>query len=105
VRDFSEEGLRDKEALLDKITKDVMRDFPRSSCEIKIEQQYRNMKVVLDKHPQITANALEGSAARGLRRSGRACAGARMARDCHSWASPALTSSPASTRFTRGSNG
>jgi tripeptide aminopeptidase len=66
VRDFSEEGLRDKEALLDKITKDVMRDFPRSSCEINIEQQYRNMKVMFDKHPQITANALEAIRRAGL---------------------------------------
>jgi tripeptide aminopeptidase len=66
VRDFSEDGLREKEALLDRIAKDVMRDFPHSTCEIKIEQQYRNMKVVLDKHPQVIANALEAIRRAGL---------------------------------------
>jgi tripeptide aminopeptidase len=66
VRDFTEEGLREKEALLDKITKEVMRDFPHSTCEIRIEEQYRNMKVVLDKYPQVTANAIEAIRRAGL---------------------------------------
>ena len=66
VRDFNENGLREKEALLDTIAKDVMRDFPHSTCEIRIEEQYRNMKVVLDKHPQVTANALEAIRRAGL---------------------------------------
>jgi tripeptide aminopeptidase len=66
VRDFTEEGLRDKEAMLDAIAKGVMEDFPGSSCELKIERQYRNMKVVLDKHPQITANAMEAIRRAGL---------------------------------------
>src|SRR3954469_1724311 len=66
VRDFTEEGLRDKEAMLDAIAKGVMEDFPGSSCELKIEQQYRNMKVVVDKHTQITANATEAIRRAGL---------------------------------------
>jgi tripeptide aminopeptidase len=52
--------------MLDAIAKGVMEDFPGSSCELKIEQQYRNMKVVLDKHPQITANATEAIRRAGL---------------------------------------
>lgn len=59
VRDFTEDGLREKKALLDRIAKGVMRDFPHSICEIRSEEQYRNMKVVLDKYPEVTANALE----------------------------------------------
>ena len=43
-----------------------MRDFPHSTCEIRIEEQYRNMKVVLDRHPQITENALEAIRRAGL---------------------------------------
>jgi tripeptide aminopeptidase len=66
VRDFTEEGLHGKEALLDRIAKEVMRDFPHSTCEITFEQQYRNMKVVLDKHPQVTANAVEAIRRAGL---------------------------------------
>ena len=40
-----------------------MRDFPGSTSDLKIEQQYRNMKVVLDRHPQVTENAWRRSAA------------------------------------------
>jgi tripeptide aminopeptidase len=66
VRDFTEKGLREKEALLDGIAKEVMRDFPHSTCEIKFDEQYRNMKAVLDKHPQVTANAIEAIRRTGL---------------------------------------
>jgi len=66
VRDFSEEGLREKEALLDRIAKDVMRDFPHSTCAIRIDEQYRNMKAVLDRYPKVTANALEAIRRAGL---------------------------------------
>jgi tripeptide aminopeptidase len=66
VRDFTVEGLREKEALLDRVIKEVMHDFPHSTYEIKIEEQYRNMKVVLDKHPQVTANAAEAIRRAGL---------------------------------------
>jgi tripeptide aminopeptidase len=66
VRDFAEEGLREKEALLERIVKDVAREFPNSVCEIRIDEQYRNMKVVLDKHPQVSANAIEAIRRAGL---------------------------------------
>jgi tripeptide aminopeptidase len=66
VRDFAEDGLREKEALLDKIVKEVAREFPNSVCEIRIDEQYRNMKVVLDRHPQVSANAIEAIRRAGL---------------------------------------
>lgn len=66
VRDFDEAGLHEKEAMLDRIASDALRSFPGSSYELKVEKQYRNMKVVLDKHPQITANALEAIRRAGL---------------------------------------
>ena len=44
MRDFTEQGLKEKEALLEGIVKDVMKDFPRSTYRIEIKQQYRNMK-------------------------------------------------------------
>src|SRR6195952_3786917 len=46
VRDFTDRGLKEKEDLLEAITKDVMKDFPRSSYRLEIKQQYRNMKQV-----------------------------------------------------------
>ncbi|MBI3702243.1 MAG: peptidase T [Afipia sp.] len=66
VRDFSETGLHDKEALLERIVKDVMKDFPRSTAKIDIKPQYRNMKDVLDRHPAVVENALEAIKRAGL---------------------------------------
>jgi tripeptide aminopeptidase len=66
VRDFAEEGLREKEALLEAIVKDVAREFPNSTCDVKIDQQYRNMKVILDKYPQVSSNAIEAIRRAGL---------------------------------------
>jgi tripeptide aminopeptidase len=67
VRDFSDEGLKEKEALLESIVKEVMTDFPRSTCRIEIKQQYRNMKQVIDRHPDIIDNAVEAIRRAGLR--------------------------------------
>ena len=66
VRDFTDAGLREKEALLEDIVKEVMQDFPRSTYRLEIKQQYRNMKRVIDRHPEIIANAMEASRRTGL---------------------------------------
>ncbi len=66
IRDFTEQGLRDKAALLERAIKDVMRDFPRSTYRLEIKQQYRNMKAVLDRHPQVVENAMEAVRRAGL---------------------------------------
>ena len=67
VRDFTEQGLREKEALLEGIVKDVMKGFPRSSYQIDIRQQYRNMKEVIDRYPQIVEYAIEAIRRAGLK--------------------------------------
>jgi tripeptide aminopeptidase len=66
VRDFSDEGLKQKEDLLESIVKDVMRDFPHSSYRLEIKPQYRNMKQVIDRHPAIIDNAMEAIRRAGL---------------------------------------
>jgi len=66
VRAFDEQGLADREALLEATVAEVMREFPGSSCDLKIDPQYRNMKKVLDQYPQVTANALEAIRRAGL---------------------------------------
>ena len=65
VRDFEESGLVDKEKRLEAIVREVMKDYPGSSYTFAVKQQYRNMKVVLDRHPQIVENAIEA-----IRRAG-----------------------------------
>lgn len=67
VRDFTEEGLKEKEILLETIVKDVMKDFPRSTYKFEIREQYRNMKQVIDRHPHILEYAIEAIRRAGLR--------------------------------------
>lgn len=67
VRDFTEEGLKDKEVLLETIVKDVMKDFPRSTYKFEVREQYRNMKQVIDRHPHIVEYAIEAIRRAGLR--------------------------------------
>ena len=67
VRDFGEQGLKDKEALLERIVKDVMKDFPRSTCKIEITPQYHTMQEVLDRHPAVVDNAMEAIRRAGLK--------------------------------------
>jgi tripeptide aminopeptidase len=43
-----------------------MKDFPRSTCQLGIKQQYRNMKVVIDRHPEIVEYAVEAIRRAGL---------------------------------------
>ncbi|MBB3319712.1 MULTISPECIES: peptidase T [unclassified Rhizobium] len=65
VRDFEESGLAAKERLLEGIVKEVMAGYPGSSHTLAIKEQYRNMKMVLDRYPQIVENAMEA-----IRRAG-----------------------------------
>uniref|UniRef100_Q07NN0 Peptidase T n=1 Tax=Rhodopseudomonas palustris (strain BisA53) TaxID=316055 RepID=Q07NN0_RHOP5 len=66
VRDFSESGLQDKAMLLQGILDEVMRDYPRSTARLTIKPQYRNMKQVIDRHPESVDYALEAIRRAGL---------------------------------------
>jgi tripeptide aminopeptidase len=66
VRDFTDEGLAEKEALLQSIVDEVMRDYPHSIASITIKPQYRNMKQVIDRHPHIVDYAMEAIRRTGL---------------------------------------
>jgi tripeptide aminopeptidase len=66
VRDFTEQGLREKEALLETIIQGVMKSYPRSTYRLDIKPQYRNMKEVIDRHPEIVEYAVEAVRRAGL---------------------------------------
>ncbi|WP_439501428.1 peptidase T [Aminobacter ciceronei] len=66
VRDFTEAGLAAKEKLLEDIVKNVLKAYPGSSYSFTVKEQYRNMKVVLDRHPEIVENALEAVRRAGM---------------------------------------
>jgi tripeptide aminopeptidase len=66
VRDFVDEGLKQKEQLLENIVKDVLKDYPRSTYRMEVREQYRNMKQVIDRHPEIVDYAIEAIRRAGL---------------------------------------
>ena len=66
VRDFTEQGLREKETLLEDIVKAVMKDFPHSTYRMEVKPQYRNMKEKIDVHPEVVDYAVEAIRRAGL---------------------------------------
>ena len=53
LRAFDDEQLQANGEFLDATVQNIIEDFPNSTYELKITEQYRNMKKVLDKHPEI----------------------------------------------------
>jgi len=53
VRDFVTAGLAEKEAWLESLAREVVAGVPGASVEIQVDEQYRNMREVIDHHPLI----------------------------------------------------
>jgi len=66
IRDFTDDGLAAKEAMLEALVKEVMAGYPGSSYTFTVRQQYRNMKSILDRHPEIVDNAVEAVRRAGM---------------------------------------
>ncbi|HAP00562.1 MAG TPA: peptidase T [Bacteroidetes bacterium] len=66
LRDFTDEKLREKETILRSVVNEVMKKFPHSTAKVEVREQYRNMKVVLEKNPQVTAYAIEAIKRAGM---------------------------------------
>lgn len=66
IRDFQDEKLAEHEAVLEKIMDDVLAGYPGSKGELVIREQYRNMKNILDQHPEVVAYAEEAIRRAGL---------------------------------------
>jgi tripeptide aminopeptidase len=67
VRDFDTAGLADKESLVSSLAREAAAAHPGARVEVAIDEQYRNMRAVLEKHPEIVECAHEA-----VRRSGLA---------------------------------
>jgi tripeptide aminopeptidase len=65
IRDFTSEGLEEKEAFVEQIARDVVSEVPRASVEIRIAESYRNMREILEGYPEVVDCAREA-----IRRSG-----------------------------------
>lgn len=66
IRDFTDEKLAEHEAFLKTIVEAVMENYPNCTFDFKVTEQYRNMKKVLDQHPEVAANAAEAIRRAGL---------------------------------------
>ena len=66
IRDFVTAELETKEAFLKNIVEEVVTSYSGATYEFKITEQYRNMKEVLDLHPQVIAHAREAINRSGL---------------------------------------
>ena len=66
VRDFTLEGLKNHHVKLEKIATEVVAKYPGATMEYVAQEQYRNMKEMLDKFPEVAANAEEAIRKSGL---------------------------------------
>jgi tripeptide aminopeptidase len=65
IRDFTVAGLHAKEKLIQAIVTKEMSKYVGSTVKFEVVEQYRNMKEVLEKNPQVNDYALEA-----IRRAG-----------------------------------
>jgi len=66
VRDFSLAGLQSHHEKLKALAVSVVQQFPGAVMHYAVQEQYRNMKQVLDQHPQVVAYAEEAIQRTGL---------------------------------------
>jgi tripeptide aminopeptidase len=65
VRDFTIEGLKEKEDYLQRLAREVVAKYPKATVEVSIDEFYRNMKYMIDKDPKVVDYAVEA-----IRRAG-----------------------------------
>jgi tripeptide aminopeptidase len=66
VRDFRTAGLLEKEAMLQRLAREAVAAWPGSSVSFEVREQYRNMREVLERHPQVVELAREAIRRAGL---------------------------------------
>jgi tripeptide aminopeptidase len=66
IRDFVTAALAGKEALVERIAREVVASVPGASLETKIEESYRNMREVLDRYPDVVERARQAIRRAGL---------------------------------------
>ena len=66
VRDFETSKLAEHEARLEEYAKATCAAFPGTKYTFTVKEQYRNMREMLDRHPQVMAHAMEAYKRAGL---------------------------------------
>ena len=66
IRDFETAKLAEHEALLERLARETVADWPGASASFEVRASYRNMRDVLAKHPQVLELAREAVRRAGL---------------------------------------
>jgi len=66
IRDFVTAGLQEKETILEALARETVTSWPGASVTVRVDESYRNMKEVLDRHPQVVEYAREAIRRAGL---------------------------------------
>ncbi|MCJ7814597.1 MAG: peptidase T [Xanthomonadales bacterium] len=66
VRDFATAKLEEMEQLVEQVAAGAVASHPGSRVEVEVQESYRNMKEVIDCHPDVVENALEAYRRAGL---------------------------------------
>ena len=66
IRDFKDEGMKEKKRILEDIKKKVMEKHLGIEVDIEIKESYKNMKIVLDEHPDVLGIAMEACKRAGV---------------------------------------
>jgi tripeptide aminopeptidase len=66
IRDFETAGLKEKEALVESLARQTSDRFGGMHIEVAVEEQYRNMREIVDKHPHVVEHAREAIRRAGL---------------------------------------
>ena len=75
IRDFTVDGLHEKEKFLQGVVNQVLMNYPNSTVDFKVIEQYRNMKEVLVNYPQVADYALEAIEQAGVKAEKRSIRG------------------------------
>jgi tripeptide aminopeptidase len=66
LRDFVTAGLKEKAAMIERLAREAAAAYPGARVEFVVEESYRNMKEILDQHPEIADYAREAIRRAGL---------------------------------------
>ena len=66
IRDFVTAKLKEKEAWLESLAREVVAGVAGAGLEIQVEESYRNMREVIDQHPVVVERAREAFARAGV---------------------------------------
>lgn len=66
IRDFRTEGLLEKERFVEKLARETVAAWPGAAVSVEVTETYRNLKEVLDRHPEVMEFAREAIRRAGL---------------------------------------